>query len=181
MNINKNKLLPFISLFLIVTNFSNIAFCQVKSKVEYTGNFKEVRRTKKILNKYDLYLILNEKEVKIDFNDSIMKIENITIDDKDFLRKQEFILVKFLKNKYCFYSLLPNGFFLYSSIKELIIYNSSKICILKINKHRHLALNFLYVSHGRSFGIPISLIPCYEYKGEYDYGMENYIKSLKKD
>ncbi len=152
-----------------------MSYSQTTTKIEFSGTKKQVRETKKALNKYDIYLMLPDKEIKIVYTaDSLLIVEKITANQIEQIKSKEFVLIKFRSNKSCFYSLFPNGFFVYNSIQNFMIYKSSK-------EDNRYALNFSYTSNGMSLSTPLSLIPCSEYNGEYDNGLEKYSKSIEKE
>jgi hypothetical protein len=157
-----------------------MTYSQIISKIEFSGNQKQVKETQKLLDKYNIYFVLSDnEEIKATFTkDSLLIIEAITNDQIKQIKNQEFILVKFQNKKSCFYSLFPNGFTVYKSIKNLMIYKSTKKRKLKDKRY---TMSFLYVSKGMSLSTPLSLIPCSEYKGEYDNGLEGYLSSIKNE
>ena len=91
----------------------------------------------------------------------------------NYLKKEEFVLIKFKSEKYCYYSLLRNAFssWYYKSIRNLIIYDATKNTMFVRRKRKRYVLTLSYSEKGMSLRMPLNLIPCLEYKGEYDNGM----------
>ncbi len=176
----------FISLFfcLYMASFSNALHSQSTIKIEFSGNQKQVKETKKILSKYDIYLIFSDnKEIKYIYTkDSLLIIENKSDEQLESIKSQEFPLVKLENKRHCFYFLLSTNLYKSNTIKNLIIYRipikKKRVLGLfaKTKKTKELAGELNYTKRGLSISQPIILIPCSEYKGEYDKGLEWYRK-----
>jgi hypothetical protein len=180
----KSGLLVILILFCLRSiNFNNSVYSQATAKIDFTGSEKQMKETKSLLSKYEIYIVLSANdEIKANFTkDSLLVIENITQSQMDKMKDQEFLLVKFLRKTFCYYSLLPNGFFVYNTISCFMIYETTKKHKFIKSKHKRWATNFCYKSkEGWFVGIPLSIIPCSEYKGEYDNGIEAYLESTKR-
>ncbi len=176
------KLLKVIT-FLFILNSVNVTFGQYFANIKFDGENKEVRKTKSILKKYNIQLILSGEEINVEFvNDNSFRIDSLSNNQIEQLRTQEGLLVRLSRNNRCYYGLLPNGFFDPWGIRCLIIYNvGRRIRYLGEIKSRYLAVNFCYTNEqGLYCNIPLSIVPCDEYEGQYDNGLYDYIRSKKK-
>jgi hypothetical protein len=164
--------------------FSIAVHSQTTLKIEFSGNQKQVKETKKILNKYDIYLIFSDnKEIKYTYTkDSLLIIENKSDEQLERIKSQEFPLVKLENKRHCFYFLLSTNLSTSNTIKDLIIY---RIPIKKkrvlgffavTKKTKELASELNYTVRGLSVSQPIIMIPCSEYNGENDKVLERYRK-----
>lgn len=183
-----------IKMFVILLFISegNVVFGQNGTtnvvKIGFYGTEKEIEKTKSILKKSSIKMFLGQEEVNVDFvSDNSFKVNGFTKSQDSILLSQKFVLFKIRKRKNrCYYFLLPNGF-LNGLISSLIIYKSyisKKVFALRrfmINiKGKYLSYNFSYHSEKGFVSTPLTLIPCSKYKGEYDKGLEEYLK-LKKE
>jgi len=163
--------------------FNNMAYCQITAKIEFSGTKKQIKETKKILAKYDIYFVLSDEEIKSNYiKDSLLTIENITNNQIDQIKSQEFILIKFQNKKSCFYFMFSSEFVKSNVIKNLIIYRVPKkkriLWLFPVTKKsKDLASEVSYSERGMSISHPLRLIPCSEYEGEYDNGIEGYRNS----
>lgn len=177
----------FVSLCMWFMNLNNMAYCQITAKIEFSGTKKQVRETKKMLGKYDIYFVLSGEEIKGNYiNDSLLIIEKINQSQIEQIKNQEFVLVKFQDKKSCFYFMFSNEFIKSNVIRNLIIYRVPKkkriLGLFNITKKsKDLASEVSYSEKGMSISHPLRLIPCSEYKGEYDNGLEGYRNSQKKE
>lgn len=172
---------------LLLISFNNMACCQITAKIEFSGEKKQVKETKKMLTKYNIYFVISDIEIKANYvKDSLLTIENITNEQIEQIKNQEFILVKFQNKKYCFYFIFSNKFIESGVLKKLFIYRVPiKKRILGLftitKKSKNLASEVAYKEKGKTtVYIPLRLIPCSEYKDEYDNGLEDYLNSQIK-
>lgn len=177
---------PIISCCLLVMNFNNVVYSQMTLRIEFSGNEKQVKETKKLLSEHNIYFILtDDEEINVTYTkDSLLIMENITDEQIKQIKSQRFPLVKFRNKKYCFYTMVSVNFFKSNIIKNLLIYRIPKeksimglITITK--KSTKLASELSYTERGLSINHPITMIPCSKYKGEYDNGLESYRKSRR--
>ncbi|MBK7110398.1 MAG: hypothetical protein WAU21_08565 [Chitinophagales bacterium] len=175
------RLLFIVLLGLLITSSNNLVFSQnqITLKIEFSGDQNQVNETKKILSKYDIYFVLSDDEqIKSSYNkDSLLIIENISVEQLERIKSQKFPLVKLQNKRHCFYSLLSTNFFNSSTIRNLIIYRIPKdkriIGLFTVSlKSKELASKLSYTRNGLSISQPISMIPCSKYKGEYDNGLD---------
>lgn len=182
-----NSISLFFCLYMAI--FSNALHSQATLKIEFSGNQKQVKETKKILSKYDIYLILSDdEEIKCIYTkDSLLIIENKSDEQLERIKSQEFPLVKLQNKRHCFYSLLSTNLYKSNTIRNLIIYRIpiKKKRVLGLftitKKTKELASELSYTERGLSISQPITMIPCSEYKGEYDKGLEGYLKHNSKN
>lgn len=177
----KSMIVFFVSLCLWLMNFNGAAYGQITAKIELSGNKKQVKETKKLLGNYDFYFILGNEVLEAKYtNDNLLVIDSIGNEQIEQLKNQEFLLTRFYNEKSCLYSLLPNGFFYYEEIPSFRMYESTKTHKFIGKERRRFALNFSHNYKGTSRNVPLSLIPCSEYNGEYDNGLESFLDSLRK-
>lgn len=163
--------LSIVFLFLLI---GVTVYGQHFAEIEFEGTKKEIKRTKKFLKQHTLSLIILNGRIKVHYtSDTVLVFNDFTEKQIKYLKKQEFILVEFKGKNSCSYSLLPNAFssWYYKSIRSLVIYDATKNTMFVRRKRKRYTLNFTYSENGMSFSTPLSLIPCSEYKGEYDNGM----------
>lgn len=178
---NKTTLLAsFVSFCLLLMSVNLISYGQITTNLEFSGSKKQVGETKKILAKYDIYFVLSDKEIKATYTKGmLLTIENITNDQIEQIINKEFVLVKLQDKKTCFYFMFSNEFVKSNVIKSLILYRVPKrkriVGLFAVNKKsKALGSVINYSENGMSISLPLTLIPCSEYRGEFDKGLESY-------
>lgn len=185
MPIKSTKLLFILSFSLMFVNCITIALSQTSVKLEFNFIQKKVKKeTQKVLQKYDLSFIVSNEEVKSTYTkDNILNFENISKQQLEQIKKQGFVLVKFSNKKKCFYFIFSSDFLMDNKINNFLIYRITKnkrifkLFLIKY-KTNDLASTINYNLNGKSLSRAIGLIPCIEYKGEFDKGIDAYINSL---
>jgi hypothetical protein len=77
---------------------------------------------------------------------------------------------------------LPNEFINGKSIKDFNLYKFSvKRMFLKMKIEKRYALHFSYQLNKGTANIPIELISCPIYNGEYDNGLDSYFNQYPPD
>jgi|GEM_PF-6052519 len=147
MAIKKMFLLLFILPFQI--------FAQSKIKIDYLSLDiceNSIEFTKNIVRNYEIYLLYENQEIKIEKeSDSILIAPILTSSQQLFFKGKETVKLKFVNQDHCFITTFPNVFLQISHL-EFAFYiadnlkkrKKSKfiINIKKISK-KHLAINFL--------------------------------------
>jgi len=173
-------------------NFFLIFSCILNGYAQYVGviDFGEkkewidkrtkrrIRQTKRFLRKWEVYVILDGREVRARYDgDRRLVIEKINDVERELLCNRKILLVQFRRGKSCFYAPLPNGFCWLECIDGLMIYSiyteipwwqflSEGWC--KILGRSYYRIDF----HIFATGFVVPLIPCEHYNGEFDNEIE---------
>ncbi len=144
--------------------------------LEFTGTQKQFKETKKILKSHVVYFNFSDSFIKIDFikKDTIY-IPSIYVDNR---KNDDFILIKLVSHKRCYYSLLSIDFCSEMKIKNILMYRIPKKihlfgrCFVMF-KSKDLASEISSEVNQSKIYIPIYMIPCKLYNGEFEEKTKN--------
>lgn len=139
---------------------------------------RRIRQTKRFLRKSEVYIILDEREVRARYDgDRRLVIEKINDMERELLCNRKILLVQFRRGKACFYAPLPNGFCWLERIDGLMIYSIYTEIpwweFLSEGWWKFLGRRY-YRTCFRIFatGFDVPLVSCAFYNGEFDSEIE---------
>ncbi|MCK5776092.1 MAG: hypothetical protein KAH25_07950 [Bacteroidales bacterium] len=163
-------------LFLVCFSTVNIYSQENISKIYFLGTSKQISKTKKILTSYKVFLLIDNEEVEIIYNDSsYFRIPKFTQKQKEYIENKNDVVLKFKKGRRCYITLFPNGFV------EPWVISGLEIYLVKTRRNFFNLFTIRWPSRdlGISYGqkkmkthtsrhIPLIMIKCNEYNGEYE-------------
>tara|TARA_R110002049_G_scaffold154302_8_gene318791 strand:- start:3860 stop:4432 length:573 start_codon:yes stop_codon:yes gene_type:complete len=178
------KLLVF--LVLMFSLFS-ASMGQMTVEIDFSGNSKgQKRETKRMLRKYDIYLVLPNEDIKCEYyNDSLLNIENITEKQINRIDSMGFVVAKFINKRSCLYFMFLDDFLEDKKLESVLIYRSAKTIdvfgLFRIQiRNNGLVGHITHSAGGERPTYIVSMIRCTEYEGQFDNGMQEYLEWRRK-
>tara|TARA_R110002049_G_scaffold306937_1_gene506190 strand:+ start:3101 stop:3649 length:549 start_codon:yes stop_codon:yes gene_type:complete len=163
-------------------SLSSLSSAQMVLEISFDGNSRQIRESKRMLRKYDIYLVLPKEEIKCNYyNDGFLNIEDISTKQINKIDSNGFVVTKFINRSSCLYYLFTDELIKDSILDDFRIYRSAKtIDILGLFsfqiRNNGLVGNITYQEDGSRPTNIAFMITCSEYEGQFDNGMKEYVE-----